>query len=81
MKICEKSINFPLWGYTNPIKIQEDAMKTANRDKVIYTTPKGAWEGGVINERKKPSKKQHLNDISTDLQGNGYPLPKKNRDV
>lgn len=56
-------------------------MKTANKDKVIYTTPKGAWEGGVVNERKKPSKKQHLNDISTDLQGNGYPLPKKTRDV
>ncbi len=49
-------------------------MKATNKNKAIYTTPKGAWEGGVINERKKPSPKKHLNDISTDLQGNGYPL-------
>lgn len=67
-------------GYTNFIKIQEVTMKSAQKDKVIHTTPKGAWEGGVINDRKKPSKKKHLNDISTDLQGNGYPIFKKNRD-
>ena len=49
-------------------------MKATDKDKPIRTTPEGAWEGGVINERKKPSKKQHLNDITTDLQGNGYPV-------
>lgn len=56
-------------------------MKATDKDKAIYTTPKGAWEGGIINEKKKTSKKQHLNDITTDLQGNGYPIARKNRDV
>ena len=55
-------------------------MKATDKDKTIHTTPKGAWEGGVINERKKPSKKQHLNEISTDLQGNGYPVSKNKQD-
>ena len=49
-------------------------MKATDKDKVIRTVPKGAWEGGIINKKKKPSKKQHLNDITTDLQGNGYPV-------
>ena len=49
-------------------------MKATDKDKPIRTAPKGAWESGVINEEKKPSKKQRLNDITTDLQGNGYPV-------
>ena len=52
-------------------------MKATDKNKIIHTTPKGAWEGGVTNQRKKPSKKQHLEDISTDLQGNGYPIFQK----
>ena len=55
-------------------------MKATDKDKPIHTTPKGAWEGGVVNERKKPSKKQHLNDITTDLQGNGYPVSRNKQD-
>ena len=55
-------------------------MKEAFKDKTIHTTPKGAWESGVINERKNPSKKQALNDITTDLQGNGYPVSRNKRD-
>ena len=39
--------------------------------------PKGVWEGGIVNERKKPSKEQQLDSITTDLQGNGYPIPEK----
>ena len=55
-------------------------MKATDKDKTIHTTPKGAWEGGIINERKKPSKEQHLNKITTDLQGTGYPVFTKKQD-
>lgn len=55
-------------------------MKATDKDKTIHTTPKGAWEGGVVNERKKPSQKQHLDTITTDLQGNGYPVSHKRQD-
>ncbi len=56
-------------------------MKVPDKDKRIYTIPKGAWEGGIINEKENRSKKQHLNDITTDIQGNGYPISHKNRDI
>lgn len=52
-------------------------MKAAEKDKPIYTTPKGAWEGGIINNRETDDKKnpiKHLNEITTDAQGNGYPI-------
>ncbi len=52
-------------------------MKVTDKDKSIHTTPKGAWEGGIINERKKPSKERHLNSITTDIQDNGYPVSQK----
>ena len=55
-------------------------MKATDKDKTIHTTPKGAWEGGVINERKKPSKEQRLNSITTDIQGNGYPISHKKQE-
>ena len=55
-------------------------MKAADKNKRIRTIPKGAWESGVINEKENPSKKQHLNDITTDIQGNGYPLSHENQD-
>lgn len=55
-------------------------MKATDKDKTIHTTPKGAWEGGVINERKKPSKEQRLNSITTDIQGNGYPISRKKQE-
>jgi hypothetical protein len=73
----KKSHISPSSGYTIFIKTQEGIMKATDKNKIIHTTPKGAWEGGVINQRKKPSKKQHLEDISTDLQGNGYPIFQK----
>ena len=55
-------------------------MKATDKDKRIRTAPKGAWESGVINEKENHSKKQHLNNITTDIQGNGYPLSHENRD-
>ena len=55
-------------------------MKATDKSKRIRTVPKGAWEGGIINEKKNRCEKQHLNDISTDLQGNGYPVSHKNQD-
>ena len=55
-------------------------MKVPDKDKSIRTAPKGAWESGVINEKKKRSKKEHMNEITTDAQGNGYPVIQKNRD-
>ena len=55
-------------------------MKATDKDKRIRTAPKGAWESGVINEKENRSKKQHLNDITTDIQGNGYPVSHKNQD-
>ena len=48
-------------------------MKAARKDKPIRTTPKGAWEGGVINLEKDIPQKRHFNDLTTDAQGNGYP--------
>lgn len=71
------------FGQTNPIKIQEvPLMKVTDRDKSIHTVPKGAWESGVVKETKSRSEKQrrHLNDITTDGQGNGYPVPGKGQD-
>lgn len=55
-------------------------MKVTDKHKRIRTAPKGAWESGIINEKKTPSKKQHFNEIATDLQGNGYPVFQKNQD-
>ncbi len=54
-------------------------MKTADKYKAIRTAPKGAWESGVINEKKKVSRRKHLNEIMTDAQGNGYPLEQEKR--
>ena len=55
-------------------------MKATDKDKRIRTAPKGAWESGMINENEKRSKKQHFNDITTDIQGNGYPITHINQD-
>lgn len=67
-------------GYTNSIKTQEETMKATDKDKSIRPAPEGAWESGIINERKKPCKRQHLNEITTDSQGNGYPIFRNRQD-
>lgn len=56
-------------------------MKATDKDKRIRTAPKGAWESGIINEKEKRSKTQRLNDITTDMQGNGYPVIQKSQDA
>ena len=55
-------------------------MKAADKDRPIYTTPEGAWEGGVINERKDRRGHKNPNDITTDFQGNGYPIARVKQD-
>ena len=55
-------------------------MKATDKDKHIRTAPKGAWESGIINEEKNRPKNQHLSNITTDIQGNGYPIIHKNQD-
>lgn len=54
-------------------------MKATEKYKSIRTAPKGAWESGVVNEKKKVSRRKHLNEITTDAQGNGYPLESEKR--
>lgn len=52
-------------------------MKKAKDDNPINTIPKGVYESGIINKELRKNKNNHKNDISTDAQGNGYPV---NRD-
>lgn len=70
----------PIFGYTNFIKTQEGTMKRTAKDKSIRTAPVGAWESGIVNEKKKPCRRQHLNEITTDSQGNGYPIFRNKQD-
>lgn len=55
-------------------------MKITDKNKSIPTIPKETWESGINIYQKKRSKKQHLNDITTDIQGNGYPIYHKSQD-
>ncbi len=55
-------------------------MKVTDKKKSIATAPKGAWESGIINDRENRFKKQQPNDLTTDSQGNGYPVSKKCQD-
>ncbi len=49
-------------------------MKKAEKDNPINTIPKGAYEAGSSN---KSLPNQNLNDLTTDIQGNGYPITDK----
>lgn len=49
-------------------------MKKAKDDNPINTIPKGVWESGIINKELRKNKNNHINDITTDAQGNGYPV-------
>lgn len=55
-------------------------MKATDKNKSIHTIPKGTWEDGMIKEKNDISKKQHLNTITTDIQGNGYPILQEDQD-
>lgn len=50
-------------------------MKAAEKDKPVHTTPKGVWEGSTTLKKEHKTRAEHLNEISTDAQGNGYPIP------
>ena len=52
------------------IKTMEVTMKITNKNGQINTIPDGIWESSPPEEDYEPNK----NDITTDLQGNGYPL-------
>lgn len=49
-------------------------MKQAESDKPVSTTPKGVWEGSTTYKKEHKTKNEHLNEITTDAQGNGYPI-------
>ena len=55
-------------------------MKVTDKDKPIRTIPEGVWESSNPNVKENCSKKQHLNNITTDIQGNGYPVSHKTQD-
>lgn len=48
-------------------------MKVTDKDKQINTMPKGVWEGSNPAQSKE---KDSSASVSTDLQGNGYPVNK-----
>lgn len=63
-------------GHTKIISYQEvkSVMKQAEKNKPIDTIPDGAWEAGIINEDRDRKKQKNPNEITTDSQGNGYPV-------
>lgn len=50
------------------------AMKMTEKKKPIHTIPEGVWGSSRTDERKQKTEKERLNDITTDFQGNGYPV-------
>ncbi len=50
-------------------------MKATDKHHSIPTTPTGVWEASPDRKPEK-TKKEHLNEITTDAQGNGYPVTK-----
>ncbi|MCM1118032.1 MAG: hypothetical protein NC543_01525 [bacterium] len=54
-------------------------MKITDKKKPIHTIPNGTWESGLINNKENSSPQKHLNDITTDSQGNGYPIHQNNQ--
>ena len=52
-------------------------MKATEKNKAVPTFPKGVWEASHTDEHRNVSKEKHLNNITTDAQGNGYPLHSK----
>lgn len=50
-------------------------MKATEKEKPVHTAPKGVWEASTTLKKEHKTKFQHLNEITTDAQGNGYPIP------
>lgn len=55
-------------------------MKQAESDKPVHTAPKGMWEASTTYKKEHKTKNEHLNEISTDAQGNGYPVSGSGQD-
>lgn len=54
-------------------------MKITEKKKPVHTTPKGVWESSTTYQNEHKSKEEHLNEITTDGQGNGYPVSNCNQ--
>ncbi len=49
-------------------------MKMAEKDKPVPTIPEGVWESSAPDKQSNKTAAEHLNEITTDAQGNGYPV-------
>ncbi len=51
------------------------------RDKeTINTIPRGAYEAGTTDREMRTDERGHLNELTTDLQGNGYPVNRSGKE-
>ena len=51
------------------------------RDKeTINTIPRGAYEAGTTDREMRTDERSHLNELTTDLQGNGYPVNRSGKE-
>ncbi len=55
-------------------------MKAVDSKKPVQTIPDGVWESSHAVGKKKEQDSDHLQNAATDLQGNGYPVPKSSND-
>lgn len=55
-------------------------MKNSSTQTDIHTIPQGTYEAGTVRPAKQDRKKQDKNDLTTDLQGNGYPVHEKKQE-
>ena len=55
-------------------------MKKAKDDKRLQTIPEGSYEAGAMNRELRKNNSREVNDLTTDAQGNGYPVPGNNKD-
>lgn len=52
-------------------------MQKPKDKETINSIPTGAYEAGTTDKEMRTDEKNHLNEICTDIQGNGYPNPEK----
>ena len=55
-------------------------MKKAKDDKRLQTSPEGVYEAGIINRELRKNKSREADALTTDAQGNGYPVPENKKD-
>ncbi len=53
-------------------------MKITNKKESVNTMPDGVWESSRPTKNKDNDKNSAFT-VSTDLQGNGYPIKKQNQ--